>query len=570
MESLFVEISVILLIATALSVLMRILKQPLILGYIITGILVGPTVFNLLRSFETVEAFSKLGIAILLFIVGLGLSPKIIRDVGKVSLITGLGQITLTTTFGFLIATLFGYEIVPALYIAVALTFSSTIIILKLLTDRGDTEKLYGRISIGFLLVQDLVATIIFLAISTFAKSPGAFDSLGFVFLKGLLLLAVLIFVSAKLLPKLGNFLATSGELLFLFSIGWGLGLAILFNYIGFSLEIGALLAGIALSASPYSREIGSKLRSLRDFFLIMFFVLLGARLMVSDILSLLPQVLTFSLFVLVGNPLIVLILMELLGYNKRTSFMAGLTVAQISEFSLILILLGLEIGHVDNVILSLVTLVSLLTIAGASYMIIYADRIYSGIKDFIGLFERKSTRKEFDILGSYDVILFGCSRVGYDFVEAFKNLGQGFLCVDYDPKLIKQLTDEGLNCRYGDVEDIEFLEEANVVEAKLIISTIPDFEASMFLLGVIKHNPDVIVVMVSYSIDDALKLYEAGADYVILPHFIGGRVISEMVEEFGFNVEHFDKEKKKHVKYLQKRKELGHTHPGKMNYFGL
>lgn len=558
----FAQLSLIIVFAAVVASIMKVLKQPLIVGHILTGVLVGPAVLGFLQNLETMEALSKLGISILLFIVGLGLSPKVVRDVGKVSLITGIGQIAFTTFFGFLIANLFGYELITALYIAIALTFSSTIIILKLLTDRGDTEKLYGRISIGFLLVQDLVATLILLFISTYTGSSATVIALLFVFAKGIGIMLILTFVSFKILPKLSAFFAESSELLFLFSIAWGLGIAILFQFTGFSLEVGALLAGVALSLTPYSQEIASKLKPLRDFFLVMFFVFLGAGLVISDIGVLLPQVLVFSLFILIGNPLIVLILMELLGYKRRTGFMAGLTVAQISEFSLILILLGIQVGHLDSKVLSLVTLIGLVTIAGSTYMIAYADKIYHLIKKHIGYLERKETKQESDILGRYDVILFGGSRVGFDFVEEFKSFGQSFLCIDYDPKLIKELTEEGVNCRYGDVEDIEFLEEINVEQAKLVISTIPDFDANLLLLSVTKRNPKAIVVVISYNIEHALKFYEEGANYVILPHFIGGRVASEMVHKLGFVANNFRSERQKHLRYLKKRKDLGHIHP--------
>ena len=553
---LFSEISLILLIAVFVAVVMRLLRQPLLLGHIITGALVGPLVFDILRSTETVETFSRFGIAILLFIVGLGLSPKIIREVGKVSLIAGLVQIIFTTFFGFLIARFFDYDLVSSLYIAIALTFSSTIIVLKLLAERRDIEKLYGRISIGLLLVQDIAATIVLLLISTSAMD------LVPVFIKGAILMLVLSFVSARILPKLSEFFSSSGEFLFLFSIGWGFGLATLFYYIGFSIEVGALLAGIALSFAPYSQEAASKLKPLRDFFLIMFFVLLGARFVIPDVRAVIPQAVAFSLFVLVGKPLVVLILMELLGYNRKTSLMSGLTVAQVSEFSLVIVLVGVQIGHIPNSILSFITLVGIIAIAASSYMVIGADKLYKLLKNYIGIFERKRPNKEFDILSSYDVVLFGCSRVGYDFIEAFKNLGQGFLCIDYDPKLVRQLTEEGVNCRYGDVEDVEFLLELNLHNAKMVICTIPDFEASKLLLDQVKQNPDVIVIMVSYSIEDSLKLYEHGADYIIMPHFIGSAVIAEMVGRLGFDIAHFGREREKHVKYLKERKRLGHTHP--------
>jgi Kef-type K+ transport system membrane component KefB len=561
--TIFVELSLILAIATGIAGVMRVLKQPLIMGHIITGILVGPQLLNLTSTEETIETFAKIGVAVLLFIVGLGLSPKIIRDVGKIAVITGLGQIIFTSLIGFFLAKAFGYDTTSALYIAIALTFSSTIIILKLLSDKKATEKLYGRISIGFLLVQDLVATIILVFVSTFSSGENALSLAGLTLFKGLIITILLTLISMYVLPKLGDFFAKSQEFLFIFSIGWGLGMATLFHYVGFSIEIGALIAGVTLSVSPYNQEIAAKLKTLRDFFIIMFFVLLGMKMAVDSIVSLIPQAAAFSLFVLVGNPLIVMILMGLLGYNKKTGFLAGLTVAQISEFSLILVLLGISVGHINDRVLSLITIVGLLTIAGSTYLIIYSEKIYAYLSPYLSIFERKKPVKEFDILGSYDVVLFGCNRVGYDFLRIFKRLGQKFLVVDFDPEVIKELTRQGVNCRYGDAEDTEFLEELNLGETKLIISTIPDIEVNEYVLGKIKElNSEVTVILISSSIDDALSLYEKGANYVILPHFVGGHFAAALADKHWENHSELEQIKKVQIDYLNERKSLGHKHP--------
>ncbi len=559
----FIELSIIIVVATVIAGLMRLFKQPLIMGHILTGLIVGPQALDLIHSLDTMETFSKIGISILLFIVGLGLSPKIIKDVGKIAVITGLGQIIFTTIFGFLLAKLFGYETLHALFIAIALTFSSTIIILKLLSDKKDSEKLYGRIAIGFLLVQDLVATIILLVISAFSNNQNATTTALLAGGKGLILTVALVFISAKILPKLSNFFAESQEFLFLFSIGWGLGMAALFNYIGFSVEIGALIAGVTLSVSPYSQEISAKLKPLRDFFIIMFFVSLGTKLVIQDVKPLLFQSFVLSLFVLIGNPLIVMALMGTSKYKRKTSFLAGLTVAQISEFSLILILLGVEYGYVTSQILSLITIVGLVTIAIATYLIMYAEKIYPHIAKYLLVFERKAPIEETDILGSYEVILFGANRVGYDFLKLFKKLGQSFLVIDFDPEVIRGLRNEGVNCRYGDAEDADFLEDLNLGESKLVVSTIPDFETNSFLLNKVRSlSKDVIIILISYNIDEALKHYKDGATYVILPHFIGGHFAAMLATEHWLHIDTFNLERDKHINYLEERKRLGHKHP--------
>ena len=279
----FIELSLILVLASLLALFMRILRQPLIVGYIATGILVGPYFLNLLHSQESLELFYKIGISILLFIVGLTLNPDIVREVGKISFVTGIGQVIFTSFIGYFIIYSLGLDISGSLYTAIALTFSSTIIILKLLIDRGDAGKLYGKISIGFLLVQDLVATIILLlvtaigSVTTLAVTVGAVTSeLLYLFVYGGLVSFLLYFISKYILPKVVSFVGANQEVLFIFSIAWGLGLSSLFYVIGFSIEIGALIAGVMLAVSPFAYEISARMKPLRDFFILIFFILLG------------------------------------------------------------------------------------------------------------------------------------------------------------------------------------------------------------------------------------------------------------------------------------------------------
>ena len=560
--NIFIEISIILVLATVIAAVMRILKQPAIIGYILTGVIVSPFFLSLIKSQDTLVIFSQIGVAFLLFIVGLSLNPKVIKEVGKASLITGIGQVIFTSLIGFFIARFLGFELITALYIAVALTFSSTIIIMKLLSDKGDLDKLYGKISIGFLLVQDLIAVFILIIVSSFSEPNQALSSILFLLIKGSLIVLLLVLISLYVLPKLEFFFAKSQELLFMFSVGWGLGLASLFYLIGLSLEIGALIAGITLSLSPYNNEVSSKMKPLRDFFVVLFFIVLGSQLIFGNFSKFLVPIIVFSLFILIGNPLIVMILMGMLGYTKKTGLQAGFTVAQISEFSLILIALGVSVGHLTTEILSLVIVIGLVTIIGSTYLIIYSEKIYQPIAKYLSIFEKRSVKKE-KKRKSYEIILFGYNRVGFDFVNSFKKLRKTFLVVDYNPEVISHLMKEKIECEYGDVEDIEFLEQLNLKDIKMGVSTIPDFETNILLMKTIrKVNKKAVVMCVSHHIDEAYKLYSAGASYVIMPHFLGGKYASMLIDRHGFSVDKFNEEKNKHLTHLKKRKELGHSHP--------
>ncbi len=571
----FTEISIIVVVATAMAGLMRLFKQPTIIGFILTGMLVGPISLDIMvHSTETISVFSKMGIALLLFIVGLGMNPRVIKEVGKVSVITGLGQIVFTSLLGFAICIALGFPFdfasggydpfVISIYVAIALTFSSTIIIMKLLSDKHALQSLYGRISVGFLLVQDVVAIALLIAVPYLS---GGLDAGGLAaenLLFGLAIMGVAALVSIYLVPKMCRFFAKSPEFLFFFSIAWGMGLASLFLQLGFSLEIGALVAGIALSSSPFHYEISSKMRPLRDFFIMIFFILLGSQMALGHMGMFIIPVILLSAFILIGNPLIVVILMGLLGYDRKTGFSAGLTVAQISEFSLIFIALGAQQGHLPPEILSLVTSVGIITIAGSTYMIHYSERIYPRIARYLGVFEKKGIRKKKAWEDTtYDAILFGCNRVGHDFLNAFKKHGDRFLAVECDPDILGDLYKQGFNARYGDAADTEFLEDLGLENVRIIVSTIPDFDTNVVLLTKVRQaNEDAIVLMVAYRIEDAMRLYDLGASYVIMPHFLGGYHASKMTERHGFDKEKFRLEREEHIRYLMRRQSAGHEHP--------
>ncbi len=559
----FTQFALILLVVVGVSSIVRMLKQPLIIGYIISGIIVGPFFLNLMQGTQTLTLFSEMGIAFLLFLVGIHLSPKVIKEVGKVSLITGIGQIVFTSIIGYLISLFLGFPMLTSLYVAVALTFSSTIIIMKLLSDKDALEKLYGKISIGFLLVQDVVAMLILIVISSLSGGAGAGNVLVSTLFRGGLILAILIPVSYYVLPKFSDFFAKSQEFLFLFSISWGLGLSLLFLLAGFSIEVGALIAGIMLSISPYSYEISSKLKPLRDFFIITFFIVLGSQMAFGDISHLILPAIGLSMFILIGNPLIVMVLMGLLGYSKKTGFMSGLTVAQISEFSLILISLGVKIGNLSQEILSFVTIIGLITIAGSTYLIMYSERIYEKIAGLLKIFERKNVTEKEIPNNKHDYVLFGYNRIGFSILKAFSKITKNYLVVDYNPDTVKELKKEGINAIYGDVDDAEFLDDLRVDKASLLVSTVPDKEVNKLVLDYINmHNQRPVAILTGRQIDDAFELYAAGADYVILPHFLGGEYTARLIESAKSNRRTYRKERKKELRMLKQRVKKGHEHP--------
>lgn len=526
-ESAFVELSMLLAIAAVIGFVGVQLKQPLIVSFIAVGILVGPSVLGLVTIDNEIDLLAHLGIALLLFVVGLKLDLQIIRTLGIVALLTGLGQVIFTSVIGFLIALSLGISPIGALYVAVALTFSSTIIIVKLLSDKRELDSLHGRIAIGFLIVQDIVVVLVMIGLTALGQSQDSTNlsyEVMLVLLKGALMLVIVALLIRYVMPKLLARLAHSTELLILFAISWAVMGASTGYLLGFSQEVGAFLAGITLASTHYREMVGARLVSLRDFLLLFFFISLGASLDVSMLNDQLFAALIFSIFILVGNPLIVMIIMGYMGYQKRTGFLAGLTVAQISEFSLILAALGFNLGHIDAETVGLITLVGLITISASTYMILYSHPLYQWLEPYLGIFERKNPYRENDLSSladdlSLDVIVFGLGRYGMIIAEQLQQQGKHVLAIDFNPQLVQQ-ADHPIPIRYGDAEDPEFIQSLPLERVQWVVSTLRDRHLNLALIHTLKENQFTgkIAVATTYA-SDVRQLENHGADLVLIPY---------------------------------------------------
>ncbi len=524
----FTEMAVLLLLAAVIGAIGIRLRQPLIVAFIAVGILVGPSVLGWVSANDQVDLLAKLGIALLLFVVGLKLDLHIIRTMGPVALATGLGQVFFTSIVGYFIAVWLGMGLVTALYVAIALTFSSTIIIVKLLSDKREVDALHGRIAIGFLIVQDIVVVLVMIGLTALGKTGDA-TTLGReaieVLIKGVLFIAIIGLLMRYVLTPLLHQLARSPELLVLFAIAWAVALGAAGTHLGFSKEVGAFLAGVSLASTPYREVIGARLVSLRDFLLLFFFIDLGAGLDLSMLGAQVVPAIILSLFVLVGNPLIVMVILGAMGYRKRTGFLAGLTVAQISEFSLILGALGLSLGHIDTHTMGLITLVGLITISASTYMILYSHLLYEWLSPWLGPFERKQPWREATQAGSpeqggYDVILFGLGRFGAGIAQELRQRGYRVLGVDFDPDLIRRLEGLGYAVRYGDAEDPEFLATLPLDRAQWVLSSLREMPVNLALLhGLRDHGYDGCVAVTAHTATDARLLKQAGTDQVLIPY---------------------------------------------------
>lgn len=560
----FNDLSLLLVVAAGFGVLAKLLRQPLLIGYLFAGLTLSH--FNLLSNHEIFDSLGKIGVALLLFLVGMEIKIREIPTVGKVALITGLGQIIFTSLIGFFILIVLGFSSITSIYIAIALTFSSTIIIVKLLSEKKDLNSLYGKIAVGFLLVQDLVAVIILMFLAGLKSGNVSIFSTLFLFIKAFFLFALVWYLSKEILPKVFNkVVGHSQELLFVVSIAWALGVSTLVGGpLGFSFEIGGFLAGLALSNVPEHLGIASKTRSLRDFFLTIFFISLGGQLLVSGVSVILPKAILISLFVIIGNPLIVMILMSLMGHKSRTSFLAAVTVAQISEFSFILMAMGKSMGHVSGSALTLVVLVGAITMTTSTYLVLNGEKIYFKFKSFLKLFEKKKTN-ELTFLGDAEykdhVVLVGCDKIGNLILPYFKKRDILTVVIDFNPEVFNRLSSENVNVLLGDVTDGEVLDVAKVSDAKIIICTVPNLEENLFILNVLKTFKNRPIFIGSADTrQETIKLYEEGVDYVLNTDIIAGEFLRHIFINHGFNGIKFSKMGKAHFNRLVFLKKYAQT----------
>jgi len=523
----FGEFSLLLIISAFAGGIALLLRQPVLIAYIVVGIVVGPAVLGIVHAHEQIELLAQIGVSVLLFVVGLKLDLKHIRHIGPVALATGLGQLAFTIFFGFLIVSLLGKSVMEAIYIAVALTFSSTIIVVKLLSDKREIDSLHGRIAVGFLIVQDLAVVIAMMVMSTLQSGDTGWVDLTVSLALRISVAALALYVLMRyILPRLVAKMASSMELLLIFAIAWGMSLAAIGEWAGFSKEAGAFLAGFSLASTDFRDAINARLTAIRDFLLLFFFIELGSKLDFSTLGDEIVPALILSAFVLIGNPLIVMAIMGFMGYRKRTGFLAGLTVAQISEFSIVFVAMGITLGHIGLEALGLTTLVGVVTIALSTYMILYSHKLYAILEPVLGIFERKVTFRE--ITGETpndghikpDIIVFGLGRFGGRLARGLSDAGIKVLGVDFDPQAIAHFKKNGFAVRFGDGIEAALLESLPLRHTRWVVSTIPDITSNKLLLEELQQFGFTgEIAMVAREDHMGMTLKAMGVHNVLYPH---------------------------------------------------
>lgn len=563
MNTIFYEIGLIVVVATFFALLVRLFKQPPLLGYILTGIVIGPLGTRMIQNPEILEALKQIGLALLLFLVGVEMDWQKTKQQLKTVSVLGLIQIVISFLSGLGLASVFHQSLLTGVYLGLALSFSSTVIVVKVLSETRDLGSLPGRLSLGLLLFQDMVAILTLTVLNGFTVSHSLplFNVLFLLFIKAFAVIILTWASTAYMLPMLFDKISHSAELLFISSLAWCFIFSMTLSAYGLPLEVGALLAGISLASLPYSLDIINRLRSIRDFFVLIFFVAMGTSL-VKPSVDFLGLTICLTLVTVIGKPIVAYLILIWRGYNNRAAFLTSLTQSQLSEFSLILVGLGLSSGQISQQLSTSIAIVTIVSIFASTILLTNRFKLYKHLRPLLQHFERD--RKHKGKLGNdngnigrkHHIIIFGYHRMGYHILKKLQALNHQVLVVDFNPDIIKRLKEQEIDCIYGDIQDEELLELIDADKADMIISTIPHKEETIFLLqelGKLKANAEIIVT--AHHIDDALDYYKLNASYVILPHMLGGEHVAELITSYEKDqLHHLLKQRQEEIKLLKTR----------------
>lgn len=514
-------------------------KLPLIIAYLLVGIAISAaSIFNFGTS--AVSVFPDVGIAFVLFLIGMELDLREVGTLGAPILISGLVQIIISAVVGVTLTTLFGFKGLEAFYLGVGLSFSSTVVVVKMLLERDDLTSLYGKLAIGITLLEDLVAVVLlmFLSLDGSLAHLSLQDSFPIVFLafKGFVLLFSAFVFARYILPVIFKAVSDSTELLFLTALTWCFVFVSISISLGFSVIIGAFLAGVSLASSAFHFHISSRIKPLRDFFIVLFFVYIGSQVGFKNVVDDIPIILIFTAFALLAKPFIFSLLLGAFGFRKHTIFQSSITLGQISEFSLIILLFGKKLNLVSDNSLAVMALTVVLSIILSSIAITHSRKIYTFLRPFLSFFERKGEfhsieHRAIEELDDH-VVLIGANRVGGPIVEHLKKEAIPFIVLDFNPTIVSELQKKGIMAIYGDISDSEITDVLGLDKARLVISTATDINDNKTLLSELKRIKSPAKVVVRVMEEDQIKdIKKMGADYVLLPEDVSADFIVDQLK---------------------------------------
>jgi len=518
--SLFLDIGLLIIVASAIALFLNLLKIPPIISYILVGIIAGS--FGIRIASEDIAVMIELGIILLLFLVGLEIKLKDLIKLGKKTLFIGEGHdiIMGIASFGLAFFVL-KLGTIASFYLAIGLTLSSTIVVVKALTNRKELATPHGKILVGTMVMQDVVAMVALAVFSSLGTETTILSSIFVTFLKGIAIFIILLALGKYILPKVFYYASKSIELVFLVALGWLFLGVTLSGSVGFSIVIGAFLAALAISDLPFSFEITDKIKGLRDFGILLFFLSVGLQLQVTKALLTNWQFYMLIAFVLLFTPIIISIIAGFLRFTKKEIFVMSILPMQVSEFTLILMTFGFSAGHISLELYSMITLVIVITIMISSWIIQNLNRIYKSIEHKIDFLEWKNVEYPIHLKKDFKnhIVIFGFTLLGEHIAEYYKKKGKEVLVVDWRPQSIRAATHHGCLHVFGDAGDSDLWEEIQLDKADALISTIgKNQEDDINLIMWMKQNNSKALMITEANIpQNARELYRKGADIVLL-----------------------------------------------------
>ncbi|HDD46241.1 MAG TPA: hypothetical protein ENG42_02105 [Candidatus Aenigmarchaeota archaeon] len=516
------DMGLIIVFSTILAYIARALKQPLVVAYVISGIILGPLGLGLIVNSAEIMVLAELGVAFLLFGIGLEIDYKALKNVGIVSASGACIQMILTFIFGYMVAFFFSISPMERIYIALLASFSSTMIVTKLLVDKKEIRTLHGRIMIGILIFQDLAAIISISYLNAIGRlSP---NLLGMVFINGIGLFSLAILLNRFFFPRVLDYAATNHDIFFLTAITTFFFFISLSYILGFSIAIGAFIAGLALANFPYNIEIIGEARALRDFFSTIFFSTLGMQLNVFVLKDMFAFFILMLVLLIVVKPMLLIAIYNIFGYGSKTALDIGLGLGQGSEFMFIIASLGLLHAHISNEVYSLIISIIVISIILTPYLMRLRDFINERVlrsERVAGMIKNHAIKKLSSLPKKIKdhIVVIGCHRTGSLVINYLKNKGYDFVAIDHDPEVIKDLIKRKIYAIYGDAENMDVLSSAGIEKASIVVLAMPDVEASLFVTSKLKKvNPGARILAIAHTEEEAKKLHIAGCDFVIIP----------------------------------------------------
>ncbi|MCR4305557.1 MAG: cation:proton antiporter [Candidatus Daviesbacteria bacterium] len=542
MNNIFIQLAIILGLCSVLGYGVVRFKLPILIAYLLGGLMIASTAIFDPRASEVLNFLPEIGIAFVLFLIGMELDLREIKSLGKPIVLAGILQITITTILGASLAKVLGFGSIESWYLGVGLAFSSTILVVKLLLDKKDEGALYGKLAVGILILEDLLAVLLLVLLTVSGSVLGlglqqAFPLLALV-LKAVLLFGLVFVLSKFVLPTVFRSVSGQKELLFITALAWCFIYISFAIILGFSVVIGAFLAGIALANSPFHYQIQGKVKPLREFFVALFFVYLGTQVDFSELGKIYPVTLLFTAYTLFVKPTIFLLILGIFGFRKHTMFQTALSLTHISEFSLILLLVGFKLGVITQSALTTIALSTVLSMIVASVMITNSAKLYKRLNRILSFFERRNYKHALESWSDYRnmegyIIVIGARKVGGEIVKLLKREKIPQIVLDFNPHQVDILLKEKIPVLYGDMGDPEVLDGLNLQNARMVISTSASEDDNKLLLEELKsRHINVPVIVRAETADEAQILYKAGADFVIIPEILAGDFLVEKLRE--------------------------------------